>query len=72
MKLHDDWKKIVKKAWSFRFIIIAAILSGAEVALPYLADKFPSGVFASLSFVFTMMAMIARVVAQPKMDNDNA
>lgn len=72
MRLHTEWRKIIKKAWSFRFIIIAAILSGIEVALPYLADKFPTGIFAALSFVFTMLAMIARVVAQPKMDSDKA
>ena len=68
MKLHDEWRTIVKKAWSFRLLILAACLSGLEVIMPYLAEKFPVGVFATISFFVTMAAMIARVVAQPNMD----
>lgn len=68
MMLHSEWKKIVRKAWSFRLLILAACLSGLEVAMPYLAEKFPVGVFAAISFFVTMAAMIARVIAQPNMD----
>ena len=64
MKLSADWKKIVKKAWSVRLLVIAGLLSGVEIILPLLVDSFPKGVFAALSFVFTAAAFIARIVAQ--------
>ena len=54
-----------------RLIVLAALLSGFEVALPSLRealeplDLIPPGVFAGLSFVATAAAGIARLVAQP-------
>lgn len=69
MKLSADWKKIVKKAWSVRLLVIAGLLSGVEIILPLLVDSFPKGVFAALSFVFTSAAFVARIVAQKGFDN---
>lgn len=72
MELKGNWRDIALKAWSFRFIILAAVLSGFEVALPILREAIeplgliPTGAFAALSFVATAAAGIARVVAQPK------
>lgn len=64
MKLYDNWREIVRRSWSLRFIIIAALLSGCEIALPLMGDYFAPGLFAALSFVFTASAFIARLVAQ--------
>jgi len=72
MELAQDWKLILQKAWSMRLIILAALLSGFEVALPILREAIeplqlvPHGAFAVLSFVATAAAGIARLVAQPK------
>ena len=72
MELKSNWRDIATKAWSFRFIILAAMLSGFEVALPILREAIeplgliPTGVFAGLSFVATAAAGIARIVAQPR------
>lgn len=66
MKLDEDWKHIVKKAWSIRLGVIAAGFSGAEVVVPLFADVLPRGTFAVLSFVAVAGAVIARIVAQPK------
>ena len=71
MRLDAEWRQIVKKAWSFRLVLLAAVLSGLEIVLPYMIDKFPNGVFITLSFVVTVAALIARVIAQPKMDNSD-
>lgn len=67
MNLVHDWKRIVKKAWVMRWIAVAAILSGIEVGLPFLDDRFPRGVFAVLSMLATCGAFVARILAQPKM-----
>ena len=42
MKLVDDWKRITRKARSFRLTVLAAALAGAEMALPYVSDLFPA------------------------------
>lgn len=67
MELLPDWKKIARRAWSFRLSIIAALLSGAEVVLPLFIDVLPRNLFASLSFVAVVGAALARVVSQPRM-----
>jgi len=64
MKLYDNWKQIVKKAWSIRFIILAGLLSGAEVILPLFSNYFDRGVFATFSFIAVSAAFVARIVAQ--------
>jgi hypothetical protein len=64
MKLYDNWKEIVQKAWSIRFIILAGVLSAIEVVLPLFFDYFDRGVFASLSFIAVSAAFISRLIAQ--------
>ena len=64
MKLYENWKTIVKKAWSIRLMILAGLLSGIEVALPFFQDSIPRGVFAALSIFAVGGAFVARLVAQ--------
>ena len=64
MKLYDNWRSIVRKAWSIRLMVVAAVLSGVEVVLPFLQDWFPRGVFAAFSFAAVAGAFVARLVAQ--------
>lgn len=64
MKLYDNWKQILKKAWSVRFMLIAGLLSAVEVIFPFFADSLPRGVFAALSGLFVGAAFVARLVAQ--------
>lgn len=64
MKLYPNWKEIARRSWSLRFIILAGILSGLEVMLPFFSDEIPRNIFAILSFVAVSAAFIARLVAQ--------
>jgi hypothetical protein len=64
MKLYDNWKEILRKSWSLKFIFLAAILTGCEAVLPLYWDSFPRDVFASLTFCTILAASIARLVAQ--------
>lgn len=66
MKLVWNWKRVLKHAWSIRFIMLAGLLSGAEIALPLIREAIdvPAGLFAGLSFAATAGAFIARIVAQ--------
>jgi hypothetical protein len=66
MRLLEDWKDVLTKAWSIRLIAVAALLSGIEVALPLLDGilSIPRGIFAALSALTTAAAFIARLLAQ--------
>ena len=64
MKFYDNWKEILRRSWSLRFIILAGILSGIEVILPFFSDEIPRNLFAILSFMAVAAAFIARLVAQ--------
>lgn len=66
MNLVDDWRSVLRKAWSVRLIILAGMLSGAEVVLPMFQGDIPRGMFASFSGLVTAAALFARVIAQPE------
>ena len=68
MNLVPEWRWLVRRTWSFRLAILSAILSGVEVILPLFVDAMPRNVFAVLSMIAAVSAGVARVTAQPKMD----
>ena len=67
MRLIEDWRHVLKHAWSIRFIVLAALLSGVELVLPMISDVVSRGVFAALTLVVSVAAAIARLVTQQKM-----
>ena len=70
MKLIPDWRVVLKKAWSLRLMLVAAILSAAEFLLPFYSDSMPQGMFAGMSFVTVAGAFIARFIAQKGLHNE--
>ena len=64
MKLYDNYRDILRRSWSLRFILLAGVLSGIEVILPFFSDVIPRNIFASLSFLAVSAAFVARLVAQ--------
>lgn len=67
MRLIEDWRHVLKHAWSIRFIVLAALLSGVEIVLPMFGDTMPRGLFAVLTLIVTVAAAVARLIPQPKM-----
>ena len=63
----EDWKRIVRKAWSIRLMALSVLFQGIELILPLYADAFPRFVFSTLSVLALCGGMWARLVAQPKM-----
>lgn len=63
-RLIADAHWVLKKSWSVRFTVLAALLSGLEVVVPLYSDAIPRGSFATLSFLVTAAAFGARFVAQ--------
>ena len=67
MKPIDNARKVLRHAWSVKLGIVAAVLSGAEVIVPLFSDAMPRALFAVLSFLTVVAAVLARFVAQPRM-----
>ncbi|OCP21886.1 MULTISPECIES: hypothetical protein [unclassified Ensifer] len=72
MKLHRDWKKILKNSWNVRIIAAAAILSGIEAFIPFLPAliSVPPIVMALLTPLTLMAALVARLIAQKTISGD--
>lgn len=72
MKLVENWRAVLRCAWSVRLMIAAGILSGIEVALPLIDGwvEVPRGIFASFSGLVTAAAFVARLVAQNNISGD--
>ncbi|PRD42191.1 hypothetical protein C5748_17145 [Phyllobacterium phragmitis] len=70
--LVKNWRDVLRRAYSIRLMIIAAILSGVEVALPLLDGllPIPPGVFAALSGLTVAAAFVARVCAQKGLSDE--
>ena len=69
--LLDNWRCVLRRAWSIRFSLLAAAFTAAEVVVPLfgdvLLDVMPRGAFVLLAFAASIGATVARVVAQPEM-----
>lgn len=70
MNAIPDWKRVAKKAWSVRLMLLAGFLSGCEAVVPMLGGYLPRRTFAVVVFVVVMSALIARFTAQRSMRDD--
>jgi len=66
MTLLPNWRDVLRKAWSIKFMVLAALMSGIEVVMSILqpSNTLPPGVFAALAGVVTSAALVARLLAQ--------
>lgn len=76
MNLLPDWKRIALKSWSFRFGVLAFVLTGLETFISvYGAGWIPEWLpkWARLSIIMGIAggAPIARLVAQRNMRDDS-
>ena len=67
-RLVADWHDVLRYAWSVRIIVVAALLSGLEIALPIIGYRLPIDDFwrAVIYLVLTVAAFVARLLAQKK------
>lgn len=67
MRLADDWRDVLRRAWSVRLMLLAGLLTGAEAVVHLTGlDWLPLPVWARLLLVFGVVgaAFVARLVAQ--------
>jgi len=70
--LTRNWRKVLRRAWSIRLMLLAGLLSGIEAALPLLGGFFfiPPGLFAALSGLTVGGAFVARLLAQREFQDE--
>ncbi len=66
MTLIDNAREVLLKAWSVRLALLSAVLSAAEVALPFFTTFIQPNTMAILAVLTSAGAAIARLVAQPE------
>lgn len=69
MTLITNWKEVLKKAWSIKFAIAAAVFSGLEavfMALEGTVPDVPQGLVAGMGATFAAGGIVARVLDQAK------
>jgi hypothetical protein len=70
MKLLPDWRRIVRKAWSVKAMILTALFAGGEIALPLLhqsiAEDF-QGWCALAAGLCAMGSVILRIMPQAEL-----
>lgn len=67
MTLIDEWKTVVRQAWSLRFGAITVVLVFMQAFVPTLEGLVPERTFAILSGVTAILSIVARLIAQPAM-----
>lgn len=70
MKLVDDWRKILRRAWSVRLMLFAGLMDGFNACWFAFADSTPHGVFLAVGMGASLAAVMARIIEQPKMRHD--
>lgn len=70
MKLITDWKRVLRRAWSVKFSLLATALTGVAAALPVFMDRVPPTWFLLLCTLVPLAAAVARLVDQPRMRDD--
>jgi hypothetical protein len=68
MQLTSNWKHLIRRAWSVRFMIAACVFSAGEVVLPFFIHEMPRGWAVALSALCCVGGLISRLVAQPDID----
>lgn len=67
MRVSDNWQTLIRKAWSVKFMVLAFLLTMAEVMLPFFSDAVPPRTFALLSGLAVAGAFVSRLIAQKDM-----
>ena len=69
MKLVDNWRAVLARAWSIRLILLAGLFSGLEAALPFIGQlPFNPWWLSVITTLVVAGAFVARLVAQPSIN----
>jgi hypothetical protein len=66
MKLHDNWRFLLRRSWTVRWQAAGALLDTLQMVLPLFSDRFKPAPFAGLIFAVCLGGIVARVMRQDK------
>lgn len=68
-KFVDNWKDLLKRAYTVWLAYFLAFISAVEIALPYVLDglRLPGFWSAWISLISALLIVYARIKAQPKL-----
>lgn len=70
MSLLPDWKSILTKAWSVKFLALAGVVSAAEAVIQIAGvQMLPAGVAPAMIGVLSALGILARVLAQKEAED---
>lgn len=71
-RLIENWRWVLRHAWSVRVLVFAVILTGVEAALPFIDALLPFGArgLAATYFVITVLALAFRFMAQSRLEKE--
>jgi hypothetical protein len=73
MRLVDDWQTILRKAWSVKFNVAAALFGAGEIVVQiWQPTGVRPGVFAGIAASVSIAATAARVMAQKELSDDTS
>ncbi|CUI05282.1 DUF7940 domain-containing protein [Massilia antarctica] len=68
MILVANWRAVLAKAWSLKFTAAAGLLGAAEVYIAIAQPAgVPNGVFAGIGALVSVLAFVARLMAQEEL-----
>lgn len=62
--LGSTWRAVLRKAWSIRLAVLAAVFSTAELILPMFVREMPPALFGSLAIACSLGSILARIAVQ--------
>lgn len=72
---HSNWKYILRKAWSMKFIALSGLCSGVVLVLPFYQSDISRNTFSVLIIfcsifapIFSVLAGVSRLVSQRGID----
>lgn len=73
LKLHPDWRKILKHAWSVRLDVLLLILESAQAGIDVLSGNppFDPKKFALVAVGVTATTLIARFIKQRSVSGED-
>lgn len=68
LKLVENWRDVLKRAWSLRLIAVAGLLTGLEAAMSVLPTEWtftlPTWLWPTATLLVTAGAFASRLIAQ--------
>lgn len=70
MKLVRDWRRVLRRAWSVRLLVLATAANGLAAVWFVFSDDIPEWLFVVGGILLPIAALVARLIDQPSMRDE--